>query len=1129
MRNTPVDSKICYNIYKNKNLRSSIMILMLLLTVFTSSFSVLAADTIIVDDDGTADYSTIQEAINNAGVGDTIVVNDGTYGEQITIPLSIDLVAAEGDTPLIYVTSYSIGIEISAPDVHIDGFTIYGNTSIDGLNPSIKASSGSDGLIISNNKFKAFSGEKGSLAILISDGVTDVEITNNTINGYYRGVSLEGVCWARILSNVFTNVTYSYFNAVKLSGTIYYGSIQQTIDLAGEGASIYAYAGLYNENILIDKSLTLRGVQNNVNPVNGRSGGESIIEGDIHSAITISAGMSNVIINGFTLQVSNKSPSSNEAGIMINKNSHDITISNNIITNISDGTGADTVNDETYGIMTWGRDAIGGQYNISISRNLIYDVEEYGIALNDNTSRVIISENKIINLTGADHSSDPIWDPSWPDQICSALHLGGQVGPIRSITISDNSFITNTKGDGVSSPAGGGISFAGVPDWADPLSSWEGFEEIEISGNTIKDNSIGILFLEGTFNSTTVLVSSNAIFNNSLFGVENTIIDSELNATSNFWGDLSGPYHSVNNTDGTGNNVTDNVIFWPWYEFDSYSIKPVITLDVSGYEGDDEQYVNSLTTFICSAIDNESGIRSFTYQIWTSANRWSEPINYTAPFKLTEDGKNILLLTAVDNAGTVSELSSTHYLDSTGPYVYLERPNGGEFIRGDITVEWEAADELPDQQQVIWNGSYAISGDYPGHIQSFMPTEPIINSVNLLVSGDDANITVILFNEIDPVPTPIAEATKHVNDVGSINDPEWIGFPFDDDIEINPEQTYYVGVTQKDIGSTGFRLYYYNSSGGTDPYVYGHAWVKKTDVLESLPDYDWAFKSSYWDPENVDISIYYSFTSPSTWTAVAADEENDGSYIIDTSGLPDSDLYKVRVIAEDKNGNTNSDESQSYFVVDNSGVYIQEITISDRNLSSTEFTTNGDTIDIEVIFVGEVESVTADLSSFGKGTAVEPNGLSQTTANWRVDNILCVPSDGPVTITISAYDPNGDLTTKTASIEADNSPPTLTIIKPRPGFYFMDGQRLMPFAYPFCIGQVTIETEAEDLGSGVSQVRFYIDDELRIADASVPYEWTWDEAAIGYYDIEVVAVDTVGHSSSDIAKDVFLINFDIFG
>jgi hypothetical protein len=56
-------------------LKTCVIIVFLLSTAYTTS----AARTIYVDDDGPADFNTIQAAINDSNDGDTIIVSDGTY------------------------------------------------------------------------------------------------------------------------------------------------------------------------------------------------------------------------------------------------------------------------------------------------------------------------------------------------------------------------------------------------------------------------------------------------------------------------------------------------------------------------------------------------------------------------------------------------------------------------------------------------------------------------------------------------------------------------------------------------------------------------------------------------------------------------------------------------------------------------------------------------------------------------------------------------------------------------------------------------------------------------------------------------------------------------------------------
>jgi pectin methylesterase-like acyl-CoA thioesterase len=86
---------------------------------YTNSFSAdgsyevwlikLHGSTWIVDDDGPADFHSIQEAINAANDGDTVFVRNGTYYENITINKSISLVGEDKNITIIS---------------HLDGYTI---------------------------------------------------------------------------------------------------------------------------------------------------------------------------------------------------------------------------------------------------------------------------------------------------------------------------------------------------------------------------------------------------------------------------------------------------------------------------------------------------------------------------------------------------------------------------------------------------------------------------------------------------------------------------------------------------------------------------------------------------------------------------------------------------------------------------------------------------------------------------------------------------------------------------------------------------------------------------------------------------------------------------------------------
>jgi hypothetical protein len=100
-----------------------------------------------------------------------------------------------------------------------------------------------------------------------------------------------------------------------------------------------------------------------------------------------------------------------------------------------------------------------------------------------------------------------------------------------------------------------------------------GFSDVEITGcNISNNNGIGIIFSTHS----TQEAHFNNIFGNSNGGV---LKDGEatVDATYNWWGHASGPFHPSDNPDGIGNPVSNGVDFDPWLE-----AAPVIQTIVDG-------------------------------------------------------------------------------------------------------------------------------------------------------------------------------------------------------------------------------------------------------------------------------------------------------------------------------------------------------------------------------------------------------------------------------------------------------------------------------------------------------------------------------------------------------------------
>ena len=80
-----------------------------------------------------------------------------------------------------------------------------------------------------------------------------------------------------------------------------------------------------------------------------------------------------------------------------------------------------------------------------------------------------------------------------------------------------------------------------------------------VLSSTFAYNTFGIRF--GATISPTI--TNNTIFSNTSYGVYNDVA-SAINAINNWWGNASGPYHASLNPTGTGDPVSDNVLFNPW-------------------------------------------------------------------------------------------------------------------------------------------------------------------------------------------------------------------------------------------------------------------------------------------------------------------------------------------------------------------------------------------------------------------------------------------------------------------------------------------------------------------------------------------------------------------------------------
>lgn len=213
------------------------------------SLGAQAADIHYVPDD----YPTIQSAINNASDGDTIIVRDGTYYENLVVNKQVTLKSENGSANCIIDGSGSGHVvNLSADGIWIEGFTIrnsssrwngiyvyYSNNNTIANSRIVNNGYGivllsSNYTTIANNTVEENLGELG----LVGSGIYMGYSNNNTIANNTVGNNSEGIEMLHSNNNTITNNTIGNNNNYGIdmrdsnNNTITYNTITQ------EGGSI---------------------------------------------------------------------------------------------------------------------------------------------------------------------------------------------------------------------------------------------------------------------------------------------------------------------------------------------------------------------------------------------------------------------------------------------------------------------------------------------------------------------------------------------------------------------------------------------------------------------------------------------------------------------------------------------------------------------------------------------------------------------------------------------------------------------------------------------------------------------------------------------------------------------------
>jgi parallel beta-helix repeat protein len=187
-----------------------------------------------------------------------------------------------------------------------------------------------------------------------------------------------------------------------------YATIQGAINAAHSGDTVYVYNGVYHENVVVNKTLSLVGENRSLTIVDGGGAGH---------VIHVTQG--NVNVTGFTL----RNALGNQSGIVVENAGNCFVTGNNIVNNSAGGSAGialwnssgnvfagNNLTSNTYGLIFLGGSGLNSIYENNIANNIWY-----GVYLDHSGNNTFYHNNFVNNTNNVlDNVAVDSWDAGYP-------------------------------------------------------------------------------------------------------------------------------------------------------------------------------------------------------------------------------------------------------------------------------------------------------------------------------------------------------------------------------------------------------------------------------------------------------------------------------------------------------------------------------------------------------------------------------------------------------------------------------------------------------------------------------------------------------------------------------------------